>query len=265
MARIITQHAYLLLWQQGFLLFHTGIANLSPMKTLHLSRPCILCDDACQSAHCLCDACLKELPYLSSACASCGLPIETSTHSDICGACLASPPLRLKPDQQQGKCISVLHYDSPVDYLIKRMKYHNQLSIAQLLGQLIANKIKQTAYPLPSEIIPVPLHTRRLQQRGYNQAAEIAKAITQVLDIPLNLHICKRVKSTTPQFDLPASERVSNIKNAFALSTQLQSKHLALVDDVMTTGSTVWELASTLLQAGAIQVDIWVCARASTN
>lgn len=258
------------------------------MKTINLRQPCILCGNSCQHSFCLCIACLDELPYIDSACTACGLPLDTSARSDICGACISSPPPILQRRQtgstekvgnagdvvenavenavkRTGQCISLLHYESPVDYLIKRMKYHNQLSVAELLGKLIAKKIKQYNAPLPELLIPIPLHVDRLRQRGYNQAAEIAKAVSRDLRIPLNLTACSRIKSTIPQFDLPASERGNNIKNAFAASKQIQTKHIALIDDVMTTGSTVWEVANILLESGASQVDVWVCARATTN
>jgi len=206
---------------------------------------------------CLCDACLNELPYIKSACKSCGLPLN-DIHSDKCGSCVTTPP----PVHQ---AISVLHYDSPVDYLIKHMKYHNQLSIAELLGKLLVDKIKEFPGDLPEQIIPVPLHVERLKRRGYNQAIEIARPISRALNIPINLTDCTRVKATAPQIDLPASERGKNIKNAFEISTHLKSRHIAILDDVMTTGSTVWEIADTLLASGVEQVDVWTCARATVS
>lgn len=152
-----------------------------------------------------------------------------------------------------------------MDYLIKHMKYHNQLSIADLMGKLLAKKIKELALPLPEQIIPVPLHIDRLQQRGYNQAIEIAKLVSRELHVPINLNGCTRIKSTTPQFDLPATERCDNIKDAFEISSKMTARHVAIVDDVMTTGSTVWEISNALLKAGVEQVDVWTCARATVS
>lgn len=241
------------------------IASTS-MNSLKLTQPCILCGDDSENTTCLCNACQDELPYIKTACPSCGIPLDKAsvlgtyeeTSNEICGACMTAPPTA-------GRCVSVLHYDSPVDYLIKHMKYHNQLAIAELMGKLIATKVKKQALPLPEQIIPIPLHIDRLQQRGYNQAIEIGKTVSRELAIPLNLTDCTRIRSTTPQFDLPANERVDNIKNAFEISHQLKAKHVALIDDVMTTGSTVQEVAKELLNSGATQVDIWVCARATTD
>lgn len=226
-------------------------------STFNINQPCILCGDNCHNPLCLCTACQNELPYIDHACKSCGLPIETTEHANNCGACLTSPP----PISQ---CISLLHYESPVDYLIKHMKYHNQLSIADLLGKLLAKKIKNLDLPRPQQIIPIPLHIDRLQQRGYNQAIEIGRQLSRELNIPLNLTDCSRTRSTAPQFDIPASERGDNIKNAFEISGNINAEHVTLIDDVMTTGSTVREVAKALLNAGVKQVDVWTCARATT-
>ena len=225
--------------------------------SLFIEQPCILCGDIIREPNCLCQACQQELPYIHSACFSCGLPLEPSVESDCCGQCVSSPP----PTKQ---CISLFHYQAPVDYLIKHMKYHNQLTIAEMMGKALAKKIRKLSKALPEQIIPVPLHVERLKQRGYNQAIEISRQISTELNIPLNLTDCSRIKHTSPQFDIPATQRSKNIKNAFEISSQLQARHIALVDDVMTTGSTVWEIANSLLKSGVEQVDVWVCARATT-
>ena len=217
----------------------------------------MLCGDTCENSTCLCQACIEDLPYINTACASCGLPLEHHNgESSICGQCQSEPT----PIQH---CISIFHYDSPVDYLIKHMKYHNQLSVADLMGKMIAKKVKSIGQNLPDLIIPVPLHVERLKQRGYNQAIEIGRLVSRDLNIPLDHTACTRVKHTLPQFDIPAAERSDNIKNAFEVSRQLDAKHVALIDDVMTTGSTAREIATVLTQNGVTQVDVWTCARAT--
>jgi len=226
-----------------------------------ISQPCILCGDSGQNNSCMCNACQQELPFIENACVSCGLPLTPAETEAHCGACLSLPP----PVEH---CISLLHYHPPVDYLIKQMKYHNQLAIASLMGELMAKKITQQQTHIgsrPEQIIPVPLHINRLQQRGYNQAIEVGRRISKELGIPLNLNHCQRTKSTAPQFDLPASERAHNIKNAFEISPLLNARHVAIVDDVMTTGGTVWEITNTLIKAGVRRVDVWVCARATVD
>jgi len=221
-----------------------------------LQQTCILCGYQCSNELCLCEDCRKELPFLEHHCQSCGLPLETD--NTVCGQCVSSPP-------PITNCICLLDYKAPVDYLIQNMKYHSQLSIAEMLGKLLAQKILDSQTPLPDQIIPVPLHLSRLQRRGFNQALEIARPLGRKLNIPINFTDCSRIRATTPQFDLTINERSNNIKNAFQILREMNSKHVAILDDVMTTGSTVWELARVLKKAGVEQVDVWTCARAVVN
>ena len=219
-------------------------------------QPCTLCGDSGYKNLCLCNACLRELPYIDKCCQRCGIPLSTDV--TCCGHCQSNPP-------PNARCISLLHYQEPVDYLIKHMKYHNQLSIAALLGDLLGRKISQLNSALPEQIIPVPLHLHRLQQRGYNQAIEIARVISKILNIPINTKDYIRQRNTAPQFDLPHNQRADNIKQAFEVSHAPSAKHVAIIDDVMTTGSTAWELCQTILDSGVESVDIWICARASIS
>ena len=221
-----------------------------------IQQACILCGDGGHKNLCLCQACLSELPFIEHGCQTCGLPLPQNINR--CGACISIPP-------PNTSCTSLLHYQEPVDYLIKHMKYHNQLSIAALLGNLLADKIKKTKQPLPQQLIPVPLHFSRLQQRGYNQATEIARAISSVLNIPVNIKGYTRQRNTEPQFDLPPNQRAGNMHQAFQSTQQTQTKHVAIIDDVMTTGSTVWEFSQTIIDSGVERVDIWACARAITT
>lgn len=166
---------------------------------------------------------------------------------------------------QNNRAISLLHYHAPVDHLIQKMKYHNQLEIADLLGKLLVEKLLSMDYQLPQQIIPVPLHVSRLQQRGYNQAVEIARPVSRALKIPLNLTNCIRTRLTEPQIELSHAERKNNLKNAFDVIHQIPAKHVAIIDDVMTTGSTLNELTNALLKSGIEKVDIWTCSRATLN
>lgn len=221
-----------------------------------LQQSCILCGSDSAKGLCLCQPCLDELPYIEHACKKCGVPtVEETIH---CGACITEMP-------QNHQTISVLHYHSPVDHLIQKMKYHNQLEIADLLGKLLVRKLLSLDYELPEQIIPVPLHISRLQQRGYNQAVEIARPVSKALNIPLNLTNCIRTRLTEPQVDLSHAERQKNLKNAFDIIHQIGARHVAIIDDVMTTGSTLNELTATLLKSGIEKVDIWTCSRATLS
>ena len=111
--------------------------------------------------------------------------------------------------------------------------------------------------------MPVPLHTKRLRERGFNQALEIAKVISRKLRIPLDISSCSRTKMTLPQAELPATERKLNVKRAFAYNPSSPYHHIAIVDDVMTTGHTLLELTKTIKKTSENSIDLWVCARAN--
>ena len=217
---------------------------------------CLLCGDTSSSGLCLCNPCLEELPFIEHACQKCGLPTVEDT--PLCGYCLIETP-------HNHRAVSILHYKAPVDYLIKKLKYHNQLEVADLLGSLLVAKLKHLDWPLPEQIIPVPLHINRLQQRGYNQAVEIARTVSKSLNVPVNLTNCIRTRVTVPQIELSFEDRKNNLENAFEVVHQIPAKHVAIIDDVMTTGSTLNALTDALLQSGIQKVDIWACSRATLN
>jgi len=140
--------------------------------------------------------------------------------------------------------------------------------LANLLGDLMAEALEgrlSNAKHLPDFIIPVPLHASRLRERGYNQALELAKPIAKRFNLPLLSNGCVRNKATLPQSELPAEERFNNIKDGFTVQRNCAAKHVAIVDDVMTTGSTVNVLAKALKEAGVQTVDVWICARAQRH
>ena len=161
---------------------------------------------------------------------------------------------------------AVFHYASPVDFLIQGIKFNGSLHYARLLGILMAQELSEryssSHSGLPQLIIPVPLHTTRLRGRGYNQALELARPIASRFDIPVDYSSCNRIRETALQSGLPAKSRRRNIKGAFRISG-LQADHVVIVDDVMTTGYTVNELARWLRAAGVGRIDVWACARAS--
>jgi ComF family protein len=126
----------------------------------------------------------------------------------------------------------------------------------------MARDIVRRELPQPDVLLPIPLHSKRLRERGYNQALELARPIAAEWGVPLDFNSCTRKKETTEQIGLSAKLRRSNLKGAFELKDNFQGKRIVIVDDVMTTGNTVSELSRQLLRAGASSVDIWVCARA---
>ena len=110
-------------------------------------------------------------------------------------------------------------------------------------------------------IIPVPLHKKRVAQRGFNQALEIAKTIAKKFKIPLSQDHCIRAINTPPQIDLPANKRKQNVRNAFKIKKTINAKNIVIFDDVLTSGSTVNELSRILKKSGVEHISVWCCAR----
>lgn len=218
---------------------------------------CILCKTITPQPHDLCLPCSKDLPILKHNCQVCANNLPSTSQSPLCGQCLQKkPPF----DTTHGLFL----YEPPIPKLILDLKFHEALTHAKLLGELLAEKILHEWYretSLPTAIIPIPLHPDRLKERGFNQAIEIARPIAKALDLPLFLQHAIRVKSTQPQATLPASERNLNIKNAFLIKKSVKNHHIAVVDDVITTGSTVYEFCRLLKKHGAAKISVWCCAR----
>ena len=219
---------------------------------------CILCGVVgFVTSHCsrdLCLPCLQYLPWTGPQCVRCALPLSVTAVEALCGRCQTQPPAF-------DACLSPFHYQAPLDHLLLGLKFNGRLAQARLLGELMAQWLASVVEVPPEQVIPVPLHATRLRERGFNQAVELARPIARYFDLPLNLHRVRRTRATPPQSDLSREERLKNIRGAFDVM-QPMSGSVVIVDDVMTTGSTAHELAAALLDAGAEQVEVWVCARA---
>ena len=172
--------------------------------------------------------------------------------SSVCGTCLANPPAF-------DTCVAAVNYAFPISALLHSLKYQNNLAMAPVLADLLTARID--AGPLPDFIVPMPLHPARLRERGFNQAIEIARRVSKKSGVPVLSAICRRVKDTSSQTGLPWKEREKNIRNAFACEADLSGKRVAILDDVMTTGSTLNELAKVLRKCGATHITGWVVAR----
>lgn len=230
-------------------------------KILNVLLPptCILCGDPAKQRIDLCKPCEQELPWLDAVCAVCALPLTNDmTEKQICGHCLRHPP-------PFTKTLALWHYQNPIDHFITRLKFNHQLVYARLLGDLLAQRLADhyRDHPLPDCIIPVPLHPKRLRERGFNQALEIARPIAKKLKLKIDFNACQRIRATEAQTALPANKRHRNVKNAFALKKALPVKQVALLDDVITTGHTITELSTLLRKTGIEKIDVWCCARTS--
>ena len=195
----------------------------------------------------LCAACRAELPLLASElCPRCALP---SPDGSVCGRCLAEPP-------GYDATIAALVYDFPADALVQALKFRGELALAPLLAELLRNRLP--ANDPVDRVVPVPLSAARLRARGYNQAVEIARHIAPA---KLDIGLCARQRDGAPQMQLPWAERQRNVRGAFECRRALLGARVAVVDDVMTTGATLDEIARTLKRAGADRVVNWVVAR----
>lgn len=223
-----------------------------------LPPTCVLCGDPADSTLDLCSACAVDLPWITAACQRCAYPLaQESTNSLHCGTCLQSPP-------PYTRTMSLYAYQPPLNRLITALKFHRKLSYAKLLGELMATQLRTRWYhqqSLPEVIIPVPLHQTRLRERGYNQALELARPAAKQLGIPLDTRSCQRIRATLPQSDVMAHQREHNVQDAFAVAPSFRAKHVAIIDDVITTGHTVSELSRTLQHAGVEKIDVWCVAR----
>jgi ComF family protein len=170
----------------------------------------------------------------------------------ICGACLAHPPAF-------DRTLAAVNYAFPIDALLHSLKYRTNLALAPVLADLLLAQIDTAV--LPDFIVPMPLHAVRLRERGFNQAMEISRQISKKSDVPLLPTLCRRVRDTASQTGLPWKERKKNIRNAFDCEGNLDGKRIAIVDDVMTTGATLNELARVLRKCGAVHISAWVVAR----
>lgn len=222
------------------------------------TQTCLICDEYTDAAESVCNPCETELPWLMEQCERCALPLPMD--GLICGQCQKHPPAF-------ELVVAPWTYSFPIDTLISRFKHQARWPLghmlARLLGQHLQHRFGNAELNRPDYLLPVPMARKRLRQRGFNQALMVARWLGDALDIPVNEHALLRPHETVAQQDLDAKTRKHNLLNAFALAcgAQVAGQHLALVDDVLTTGATAHRLARLLMEAGARQVDIYCLAR----
>jgi ComF family protein len=212
---------------------------------------CLACGGELGDANSLCASCSSQLQRVPNPCQYCGQPNPVG--GLVCPACLLNPP-------RWQKIIAPLQYRGPVrDYLIQ-LKFAEALYLAKSLGQECIEPFRQSL-PKPEVLLPVPLHRTRLFERGYNQAYEIATVLSGELGIPIDQHALIRTRSTPSQSGLSSAQRESNIRKAFAYAPKHEYRHVALIDDIVTTGSTVTEITGVLHRGGVEYVEVWALAR----
>lgn len=214
-------------------------------------RLCVGCGHALQRWQYFCPACTLLLDCIESACKLCGL--KNQTYHTICPACLHHPP-------RWQKIIAPLIYHNFSRDLLIQLKFNENLYLANsLVSHLIKRFHRHNDHP--EVLIPVPLHQHRLIDRGYNQAFEIANILSKKLNIPIDTQSLKRIRHTRSQLGLSAQQRAKNTHKAFKYEPIIPYSHVAIVDDIITTGSTANEVTKTLHYTGVTTVEIWGLAR----
>lgn len=220
--------------------------------------PCALCGT--DSTKGICPACHEQFyAGVTNRCEQCGLSLpHEDPENNVCGSCLRHPPCF-------DATIAATDYAPPTDQLVLALKFGAQLAYAPIFAEMLHAAVRQRQVELPQLFIAVPLGPKRLAERGFNQALEIAKPLARALGIPLEKRMVLRIRDTAAQALLPPDARRNNISRAFTLSSpfidRLQGCHIGVVDDVMTTGETLNELAATLKRFGARRVTNLVFAR----
>ena len=239
------------------------LVRLAQRPIKGIPSACLVCAQELRNAQ-ICSGCQLQLPYLDDAqrlCQSCALPLNTE--GIYCGRCLCTPPL--------FECSRIpFRYDYPLKRLIQRFKYRGHLAYGRLLAEQMLAYLQadwRQAIPLGRVdwLIPVPMHWSRRLKRGFNQTELLARDLAGPLGLRVHTGLCRRQRPTQPQEGLSRREREQNLGRAFTLCpgarAQLEGRSLVILDDVVTTGSTVRELSRMMMAAGASRVEVWALAR----
>jgi ComF family protein len=216
-----------------------------------LPARCLACQQTTANGLAICADCAASLPINHYRCLICARPLEV--HGMTCGKCQRIVP-------RYNRVVAPLHYRDDVRQIIIDLKFNGKLHNARLLAEIFLTHLR--VEDQPDCLVPIPLHPKRLRERGYNQSAEIARHLAAATRIKLDLAATKRTRHTQRQADLSLSKKRRNVKGAFSVSFKTLPRHVAIVDDVMTSGHTVNELAHELKMAGVQTVHVWAMARA---
>ncbi len=220
------------------------------------SQDCALCGVRAPAS--LCDPCHRDLPAAArTTCPRCAAPTPSALE---CGECLADPPAF-------DATVAAFRYRFPLDRLVQSFKFNENLALAPLFADamiaVVRNHLDSNGGERPDRIVALPLASRRLATRGFNQSAVLAERVAQNLGIGYAPRGMLKIRDTPPQAGLDREARLKNVRGAFDCEGgEVVGQHVALLDDVMTTGATMSEAAGALKKAGARRVTVWVLARA---
>ena len=207
----------------------------------------------------ICADCYETLPHNSCCCVRCALPLAEGIDNGVfCGRCIQKLPAfdyGFSPFRYEDKIISLIH----------QLKFAEKISYARSIGEILLTMVEQdllTAQGRPDCLLPVSLHKSRLRQRGFNQSIEVARVISKKMGIPIDNDMVIRRRSTVSQTGLNAQQRRKNIRDAFSVVSDASYQHVLIIDDVVTTGSTVNELARVLKKCKVEKVGVLSVARA---
>jgi ComF family protein len=221
-------------------------------QLLSHSPLCLCC--GYQKTHKLgfCLGCYHDLPHIKTPCLQCGLPLTANT-----------PCFCKAEDWPFAACLSAFEYQFPINKLLFQYKSQARLALCESFAQALTNQVKKQQQVLPQVLMPVPLHTSKLKQRGFNQSLELAKVLSKQLHIPIDYHSLQSSHQTTQQKSLNKQQRLANVQTNYALTRPLSVTHIALIDDVITTGATTKTLAYLLREHGATHIQAWSIARST--
>lgn len=221
----------------------------------HLLLPpvCVVCGMAARPGLDCCAGCERDLPELGAQCRRCALELVRDV--ELCGRCTRRLPAF-------DRAHAGFAYRGSIERLVQRFKFRHELAAGRVLAGLMARRLAMQGVPRPDLMVPVPLHWRRRLVRGFNQAELLCRDLSRHFGGLPWYPLLRRRRATAAQSELPAERRGGNVRGAFALRSGVVPGHVALVDDVMTTGSTLDECARRLRRAGVGRIDVWVVARA---
>lgn len=231
-----------------------GKAMLKRIIRFIYPATCILCGQQGSANRDLCAACAADIVCNEHACRCCAIPLPVGADQQLCGQCLQKKPV-------YDYAWSPFLYAQPLEWIIQQIKFNSRLSYTAVLAELLIEHMPELK-DRPDCLMPVPLHDRRMRQRGFNQSLELSRAVAEKLKIPLEITQCRRTKYSGSQTGMDAKQRRRNVKGIFEFNNTKNYKHVVIFDDVVTTGSTVTELSRVLKREGVKRVGIWSLARA---